>query len=147
MGCNMSTWIISVCGIALMTVLCDVIIPDGGTKKYVRTVIGIVISFAILLPLTKITFDVSADNFKNTNSMAVQQQFLDGVEDQKQFARLQKVNAVLQDANFNGATVTIEQNGYIKVTVNCDETTLLAMQNLLAGIDEKMLIVWRNING
>lgn len=143
----MSTWIISVCGIALMTVLCDVIIPDGGTKKYVRTVIGIVISFAILLPLTKITFDVSADNFDDSNSIAIQQQFLDGVEDQKQFARLQKVNAVLQDANFDGATVTIEQNGFIKVTVNCDETTLLAMQSLLVGVDDKMLIVWRNING
>ena len=147
MGCNMSTWIISVCGIALMTVLCDVIIPDGGTKKYVRTVIGIVISFAIMLPITKITFDVSADNFDDSNSIAIQQQFLDGVEDQKQFARLQKVNAALQDANFDGATVTIEQNGFIKVTVSCDETTLLAMQSLLAGIDDKMLIVWRNING
>lgn len=147
MGCNMSTWIISVCGIALMTVLCDVIIPDGGTKKYVRTVIGIVISFAILLPITKITFDVSADNFDDSNSIAIQQQFLDGVEDQKQFARLQKVNAVLQDANFDGATVTIDHNGFIKVTVSCDENSLLAMQSLLVGVDDKMLIVWRNING
>ena len=147
MGCNMSGWIISVCGIALMSVLCDVIIPDGGTKKYVRTVIGIVISFAILLPITKLNFDVSADNFNSQHDISLQQTFLEGIEQQKQLARLQKVNAVLENAGFKNLSAIIDKNGYVKVTVCCDENSLIAMQRLLSGIDDKLIIVWKKSNG
>ena len=32
----MTSWIVSVCGIALLSVLVDVILPDGKTQKYVQ---------------------------------------------------------------------------------------------------------------
>ena len=35
----------------MLTVLCDVILPVGQTKKYVKTVIGIVVTLVVVQPL------------------------------------------------------------------------------------------------
>ena len=47
----MQQWVLSVAGIALLTVLCDVILPVGQTKKNIKTVIGIVETLVVVQPL------------------------------------------------------------------------------------------------
>lgn len=44
----MSTQILAICGVSLLGVLCDLIMPDGSTKKYVRTVTGIVVTLVVV---------------------------------------------------------------------------------------------------
>lgn len=44
----MSIHIITICGISLLGVLCDLIMPEGSTKKYVRTVTGIVVTLVVV---------------------------------------------------------------------------------------------------
>lgn len=43
-----SSAITTIVGIALLSVLCDVILPDGSTKKYIRTVTGVVVTLVVV---------------------------------------------------------------------------------------------------
>lgn len=141
----MSSWIISVCGIALLTVVCDAILPDGGTKKYVKTVIGIVVAFTMLAPITRFFENISTDNYL-TMGIATQQQYIDGISNQKQLARLQKVQNVVDELKLPNCSVDI-RNNYLYVTVCCNEQTLTALQRALAGIDDQIMIAWRKTDG
>lgn len=141
----MSSWIISVCGIVLLTVVCDAILPDGGTKKYVKTVIGIVVAFAMLAPIARFFENISTDNYLTTG-IATQQQYIDGISNQKQLARLQKVQNVVDELKLSNCSVDI-RNNYLCVTVCCNEQTLTALQRALAGIDDRIMIAWRKTDG
>ena len=56
----MGAWVITVCGIAILSVLCDVILPEGQTRKYIKTVVGIAVTFVIVQPL--LSFVIPSDN-------------------------------------------------------------------------------------
>lgn len=47
----MVVWAISVAGIILLTVLCDVIIPEGQTTKYIKTVTSLIAIVVMISPL------------------------------------------------------------------------------------------------
>lgn len=142
----MSGWIISVCGIALLTVICDAILPDGNTKKYVKTIVGIVVAFTMLAPITRFFENLSVNNEYLTTGITTQQQYIDGIFNQKQLARLQKVQNVVCELNLTDYSVDM-LNNYVYVTVCCNEQTLVALQNALMGIDDKIMIAWRKADG
>lgn len=66
----MSAQILTVVGVALLGVLCDVILPDGTTKKYIRTVMGVVVTFVVASCVANLVDNV----FAATRSTAVEPQ-------------------------------------------------------------------------
>ncbi len=48
-------WIMQVAGITILGSACDMIMPDGEIKKYVRMVVGFVLVFFIIKPVVNIT--------------------------------------------------------------------------------------------
>lgn len=134
------------CGIALLTVVCDAILPDGNTKKYIKTVIGIVVALTMILPITRFWKNLPSSDEYLTNGITTQQQYLDGVSSQKQLARLQKVQNIVDELNLPNCSVDI-RNNYLCITVCCNEQTLIALQTALTGIDDQIMIAWRRTDG
>lgn len=57
----MAAWVLSVVGVATVSVLCEVVLSDSKTKKYVRIACGIVVTFVLASPLLKIKLgDITA---------------------------------------------------------------------------------------
>lgn len=80
----MQQWILSVAGIAILSVLCDIILPDGQTKKYVKTVIGVVVTLAVVQPLFSLFQQGNfAANFPSAE-VSAQQNYLDYVAESQQ---------------------------------------------------------------
>ncbi len=48
-------WIMQIAGIVVLGAVCDMIINEGEMKKYVKMVMGLVLIFAIIQPVTKAT--------------------------------------------------------------------------------------------
>lgn len=48
----MLSWVISVAGVMTLTVLLDIIMPDGQTNKYIKGIFSVFIIIAIALPLS-----------------------------------------------------------------------------------------------
>ena len=143
----MAGWIISVCGVALLTVLCDVIMPDGNSKKYVRTVIGVVISFSILIPLVNFLREIPLEQSSLQGSITVQKDFVNGLEEQKRLAKLQGIKSMLDEYGVQESVVTLQNNGYILVEVTCSQSTLVKLQQNLAVLDNKIAILWSDVSG
>ena len=50
-------WIMQIAGIIVLGAICDMIITEGEMKKYVKMVMGLVLIFAIIRPVTDISHD------------------------------------------------------------------------------------------
>ena len=94
----MGQWVVTVAGIAILSVLCDVILPEGKTRKYIKTVVGIVVTLVMLQPIVTLASNAAnnegslSDNYE---SAQVQQSYLDKVEDKQISMRLSTVQEVL----------------------------------------------------
>lgn len=51
------SWIMQIAGIIVLGALCDMVMPDGDLRKYVKMVIGLILAFAVLRPIVSIPID------------------------------------------------------------------------------------------
>ena len=148
---DMTSWIVSVCGIALLSVLVDVILPDGKMQKYVQVVVGIVLTFALLSPISRIFAEKYSSNISTDNNFAedtfLQQEFFDGIEAQKNLARIRQVEQAISSLAIANASVSVQPNGYVLVQVRCSRQNLYVLQSALSVVESKIMILWSNTNG
>lgn len=96
----MGQWVVTVAGIAILSVLCDVILPQGQTRKYVKSVFGIVVTLVIIQPVIAL---LSGDyrlswSMSNDVSSDIQQQYIESVESRQNEISTNLVKSML-DAN------------------------------------------------
>ena len=113
----MGKWVVTVAGIAILSVLCDVILPDGQIRKYVKTVFGIVVSLVIVSPLVGL-FSSGVDSSPiDGTDVTAQQQYLESVANRQNKYALQNVKQLLEskgitvkkiELNSAGDTLTLE---------------------------------------
>ena len=148
---DMTSWIVSVCGIALLSVLVDVILPDGKVQKYVQVVVGIVLTFALLSPISRIFAEKYSSNISIDNNFAentfLQQEFLDGIEAQKNLARIRQVEQAISSLAIANTSVSVQPNGYVLVQVRCSRQNLYVLQSALSVVESKIMILWSDSNG
>ena len=97
----MGKWVVTVAGIAILSVLCDVILPEGQTRKYVKTVFGVVVSLVIIQPLIGL-FSNGFEAVSGSNgSVAPQNQYLTSVVDRQSEYALKSVRLLLENKCIN----------------------------------------------
>ncbi len=69
MGCNMTGLVTTIIGVIVLTVLADMMLPDGQTSKYIKFVIGIIVVYVMISGIstlldssTTVLADVSLDS-------------------------------------------------------------------------------------
>lgn len=100
-GCNMGQWVVTVAGIAILSVLCDVILPEGQTRKYVKTVFGVVVTLVIVQPLIRIfdgNFDFSL-SLSDGDSVGVQEQYIESVDTRQNENKIRLLKMMLEANN------------------------------------------------
>lgn len=94
----MGQWIVTVAGIAVLAMLCDVILPEGQTRKYIKTVIGVIVTLVMIQPIVGFvgeTFTASDVNRGNYSEVSVQQSYLDMVDDKQLQVKISLAQDVL----------------------------------------------------
>jgi len=61
---NISSFVLSICGIALIGVMVEIVLPNGKTSKLIKSVVSILSIFIIISPIKNI-------NFKNLNITSI----------------------------------------------------------------------------
>lgn len=98
----LSVWTLSVAGIVVLAQLVDIILPEGQTAKYIKSVISVIIVFVLLQPISALS---NLKLFEDTDQTYVNQAYLDDIY-VKQVAQIEEnVNSVLAD---NGINVTAQ---------------------------------------
>ncbi len=103
----MAQWVLSVAGIAILSVLADIILPNGQNRKYIKTVIGFVVTLVVAQPVFALLNGdgLSAFYHEKESQLAPQQSYLTFVENSKD-ADTAKIRAALVSADFTAPTVT-----------------------------------------
>lgn len=117
----MAQWVLSVAGIAILSVMADVILPNGQNRKYIKTVIGVVVTLVVAQPVVSFFGGEGLTAFyrEKESRLAPQQGYLTFVENGKN-ADTAKIRAALVSADFTAPTVTFSAKT-CRYTVNLTE--------------------------
>ena len=97
---SISSWILSITGIIVVTLLVEIILPNGKTNKLIKSIIGIFSIFVIISPLKK--FDIDSLDLTEVfqSEIKIDSNFIDNRNKEKIVA----YEKLIED--------TLTQNGY-----------------------------------
>ena len=104
---TVSTWLLSIAGVVILSVLAEFVLPEGQINKYTKVIFSFVILLVIIMPLPKLLgkdFDIS--------------QFLGGSKDTLQEEYLEQVNLDKLTVISEGVNKKIRESGLEKVVVS-----------------------------
>lgn len=105
----LSAWIMSITGVICISVIVELILPNGQMNKYIKGIFSFIILLVIISPLPKLLKkDFDFDNMFGNGEIEVQQNYLYQLN-------LDKVSAMQKAINEN-----IESQGYLNVEARID---------------------------
>lgn len=105
----MNTWILSVAAVCLLTVILDLLIAEGETKKYIRGIMSIIIVFAIIAPLPKLlNKEINIDAyFEDGGKVSADTSYLYKIYVAQYAEKEQKLQKAFETQGVKGAVVNI----------------------------------------
>lgn len=110
----MSGWVLSVTAVVCLTVLLDIIMPDGQMKKYVKGIVSIIVIFVIVTPLASLAvgkFDLTKGNITIDSDM------LESLESTSDRYREIQLESMLSEDGITADVKIVSENGKKKVEV------------------------------
>ena len=110
----MSGWVLSVTAVVCLTVLLDIIMPDGQMKKYVKGIVSIIVIFVIVTPLASLAvgkFDLTKGNITIDSDM------LASLESTSDRYREIQLESMLSEDGITADVKIVSENGKKKVEV------------------------------
>lgn len=110
----MSGWVLSVTAVVCLTVLLDIIMPDGQMKKYVKGIVSIIVIFVIVTPLASLAvgkFDLTKGNITIDSDM------LESLESTSDRYREIQLEGMLSEDGITADVKIVSENGKKKVEV------------------------------
>lgn len=111
---------LTVTSIAIIALLCDVILPDGQTRKYIKTVLGIVVTFVIVQPLLGVfagKYDVETTS---SGDFSVQEHYLTYAEQRQDEQKLADLKITLESKGLHCADLEVSASNKV-ATVNLSD--------------------------
>ena len=117
----MGQWVVTVAGIAILSVLCDVILPEGQTRKYVKTVFGVVVTLVIVQPLIGLFNDSDWFSFSSDSVDGIQEQYIESVDNRQNRNIADSLKLLLEYKDISVGSITVS-NIEKSVTLQLEES-------------------------
>lgn len=103
-----SAWILSIVGVCFISVITDIMLPEGLTNSYIKKTISYCILFIIILPLPKILNNgISVDElFKNVD-ITIQEDYITSINQKKIEALSETIENELKNKGIIGVDVFV----------------------------------------
>lgn len=141
------SWVLTVAGVSVLTVLCDIILPDGKTRKYIRTVLGVVVTLVIAQPLIGL-FNGEIDiGFNSDYNVEPQTKYLEMFNEKKNEQLVSRLKFTLLNCGVDAESIKVSSSDKIvNITVNGKRTDKKE-QNIKDSVkmffpDYKLKSVW-----
>ena len=144
----MGQWVVTVAGIAILSVLCDVILPEGQTRKYVKTVFGVVVTLVIVQPLIGLFNGDDWFSFNNGEANVVQEQYLQSVNNRQNKNATDSVKLLLEYKGVSVSNITVSDSEK-RVTLLLDETYSKGHEDIVGVVvssyfpDYEIITIWK----
>ena len=108
---DISAWILSVAGICFVSVVIDLVLPEGKTNSYIKRVVSYAIILVVILPIPKIINGnmLIQDIFYETD-LDIQEEYIHSINQSKLDALTMSIEKELIKNGFVGTSVSISAN-------------------------------------
>lgn len=107
---SISSWVLSIAGICLLSVIIDIAMPDGKTNNIIKQVFSYVIILVVILPLPKIVNkNINLDVFEEIE-FEIQENFIYNLNQSKLDMWQNNIDNTLNNKGIYGAVVSISAN-------------------------------------
>lgn len=130
---SISSWVMSIVGIVIMTLIVDIIIPEGQTNKYIKSIFSLLTVFVIASPipnLIKSDFDLT-EVFAPPESIVIDDGFLAKIYSDRIDVLIDKAQTALAGAGILKAKVSIVADNVsnypkiVKVLINLENIVII----------------------
>ena len=132
MGSIITGWILSVLGIAILSVLVDIILPEGQMQKYIKSIFSVIVIFVIVTPFVNIDFNkIEFDKFIYNNSSS-------NIDDNY----IQNFNQQYKESLEKTSEEYLAKNGFDKVVVEIQlnlENNYIDIENVKINIENLVM--------
>ena len=105
-----SSWLLSVAGIIILGVLCEMILPDGQMNKYVKVIFSFAVLLVLIMPLPNIfKTEIDINSILEFNP-SLQENYLEQVNLDKLNLISDSINKQILEQGFDGVEVYINSN-------------------------------------
>lgn len=82
---GVSIWILSITGVVIMSVVVDLVMPNGSTSKFIKNIFAFVIIIVIISPIVSFlsSKNLNLNEIFNSTTITVQEDFISNVNRQK----------------------------------------------------------------
>lgn len=146
----MGKWVVTVAGIAILSVLCDVILPEGQTRKYVKTVFGVVVSLVIIQPVVGLFSAGVNGDVIGFDDVAPQGQYLSSVADRQAAYDLKNVKQLLELKGIAVKSMDLDASGdklvlKLGVTYSTDFDGIVKQVVGAYFPKAELVVIWSNV--
>jgi len=124
---EISGYLLSIVGVVLFSIVLDLILSDGTTKKYIKSIMSLILIFVLVSPLPKIMKNEL--DFSFTKSfVSLNEEYQNVVFEQQKNQAEKDLEKLLGDEGFKNAKITIwadNLNGFKINTIFVDLTSLV----------------------
>ena len=144
----MGQWVVTVAGIAILSVLCDVILPEGQTRKYVKTVFGVVVTLVIVQPLIGLFDSSDLFSFSGDSLDGIQEQYIESVDNRQNRNTADSLKMLLKYNDISVGNVTVSTVDK-SVTLQLEETYSKQLEDVVRVAvssyfpDYEIITIWK----
>lgn len=114
---DFSAWVLSIVGIVLLTLVVDIVLPEGQTGKYIKSVLAIITVFVIASPVpTLLSGDIDVSGVMSDYDAAdVDEAFLQDLFETRMEAVKDTLESEFAEKGVSGVKIDIsyEKDGYV----------------------------------
>lgn len=110
---SVSSWLLAITGVILLSVLCEMILPEGQINRYIRVIFSFITIFVIIAPLPKlIGKEIDFSQLFSSYDSSLQEDYL------------YEINLNKLDAITNDLQKEIERQGIYNVSISISANAL-----------------------
>ncbi len=105
---TISSWIISIAGIICLSVIIELILPNGQMNRYIKGIFSFIIILVIIMPIPKLlNLKIDLSNVFNTEDITLQEDYLYQLNLNKIMALKEETEEDITYTGYNNVTVSI----------------------------------------
>lgn len=149
-----SAWILGIVGVVVLSIIVDLVMPNGSTSKFIKNIFAFVIVIVILSPIVSFLSkkDIKLEDIFENNNITIQEEFLSSVN-QKILNKLQEeLENDIEEFGISGVQVGLKANIF-EEKLNIEQVSIdlkkCVIDENISHIDIKtsiLKIVLRKIN-
>lgn len=104
---ELNSWILSICGISVISLLAEIVLPNGKTNKLIKSVLALVSVSIIIYPLKIIDFNNLNFNSILNNAIVIDTEFVENRNNEKIIAFEKEIELNLSNNGYVNTKISI----------------------------------------